>query len=336
LTSREADHDRAYHFIHTGNAREETVAHPTLGAVAAREWADEAAELPAFVGLNGASPSPGFLGVDFAPYIVGNLDAPLENVDLPEGVDEARLARRLKATAALNAAFAARADAVQVAEYDRLTARALRFRGGKARKAFDLSAEDSKALAAYGVPASKAEGPPPEGMAPDGQEGVAFARSCLLARRLIEHGVRFVELTLDGWDTHSDNFNSVKKLSGQLDTPLAALLADLADRGLLEKTLVVVMGEFGRTPEINKDNGRDHYSEAFGGLLAGGGVKAGRVIGATDDKGVAVKDRPVTVPDLYATLLTAFGFNPARVYHTPEGRPIKLADKGRVVSELFA
>ena len=153
---------------------------------------------------------------------------------------------------------------------------------------------------------------------------------------MIEHGVRFVEVTLDGWDTHTDNFPAVEALSKQLDQGLAALTADLATRGLLEKTLVLCLGEFGRTPTINPQKGRDHWSEAFSMVLAGGGVKGGQVIGVSDAKGEQVKDKPVQIPDLYASILTAFGIDPTFTYHTPSGRPIKLAGKGTVVKELFS
>jgi uncharacterized protein (DUF1501 family) len=157
-----------------------------------------------------------------------------------------------------------------------------------------------------------------------------------MARRLIENGVRSVEVTLDGWDTHANNFAAVEVLLAQLDPALAALTSDLADRGLLEKTLVVCMGEFGRTPQINPQNGRDHWSDTFSVVLAGGGIRGGQAVGASDAKGEKVVDRPVTVPDLYATLLSACGIDGRKTYHTPSGRPIKLAEKGSAVSELFS
>jgi uncharacterized protein (DUF1501 family) len=151
----------------------------------------------------------------------------------------------------------------------------------------------------------------------------------------VQQGVRFVEITLDGWDTHADNFNAVAALSKQLDTGFAALVSDLADRGLLKDTLVVCMGEFGRTPTINAQQGRDHWSEAFSAVLAGGGIAGGQVVGSTDARGEQAKARPITVPDLYTTLLAAFGVDGTKQYRTPEGRPIRLAEKGKVVPELF-
>src|SRR5262249_32035662 len=155
----------------------------------------------------------------------------------------------------------------------------------------------------------------PEVMKRYGAEGDtgAFGKACVMARRLVESGVRFVEVTLDGWDTHADNFNQVKTLLGQLDPALSALVSDLSERGKLDETLLICMGEFGRTPKINDQTGRDHWSDSFSAVLAGGGIKGGQVVGESDAKGEQVKERPVTVPDLYATLLKACGLDGRKV-----------------------
>jgi hypothetical protein len=337
LTSKEADHELANHLMHTGNPRSETVDYPSFGAVLAREWSAEDGDLPAYVALNGGSPGAGFFGVEFAPYVVGDLGAPIGNLTPPEGIDEGRQARRQKALAAFNEGFAKRVDRHVVADQERFQSRALRLQKSPALKAFDLSTEKPELLAAYGLPAppkpeGQAEAPKQEGAEEDNS---AFVRSCLVARKLVEHGVRFVEVTLDGWDTHADNFTGVANLSKQLDRGFAALIRDLAERGLLKDTLVVCMGEFGRTPTINAQNGRDHWSEVFSAVLAGGGIKGGQVIGASNAEGAAAKERPVTVPDLYATLLATCGINGKTQYRTPEGRPIRLVEKGKVVTELF-
>jgi hypothetical protein len=297
----------------------------------AKEWTAEDGDLPAFVALNGGAAGPGFFGVEYSPYIIGNLDAPIGNLTLPEGVDEQRRQRQLAVLKSLNGGFAKKVDRTAVAEQERFTAKALRLQKSAALKAFDLSSEKPKLVQSYGIPPADAQGNPQQGM----EDNSAFGKPCLLARRLIEQGVRFVEITLDGWDTHSDNFNAVAALSKQLDTGLSALLADLADRKMLDDTLVLCMGEFGRTPVINAQQGRDHWSEAFSVLLAGGGIKGGQVIGSSDAKGAQPKDNPVTVPDLYASLMSAFSILPTKQYRTPEGRPIKLAEKGKVVEQLF-
>ena len=181
--------------------------------------------------------------------------------------------------------------------------------------AFDVSREPESAHALYG-------------------EGT-FAAGCLLARRLVEHGVSFVEVVCDGWDTHQDNAERTTTLAGRVDRPMASLVRDLGDRGLLDDTLVVWMGEFGRTPQINPRGGRDHFPRSFNALLAGGGVQGGRVVGRTDARGVDVEERPVTVPDLFATFCHSTGIDPTHENLAPSGRPVKLVDGGKPVTEIF-
>ena len=320
LTSKEADHGRANYFLHTGNNQQATTEFPAIGSVVARSWSAEESDLPAFVlmGNAGFDNSPGFFGLDYAPYRIEDPNQPVPNSARPEGIDDARQSRRLASLKRLNSVFAQRLSQPVAAEHASIIGKSLRLMNGAGLKAFDLSDESPETRAAYGA-----------GDEPN------FARNCLLARRLIERGVRFVELVLENWDTHGDNFNALTGLCGQLDAPFAALVADLAERGLLEQTLVVCMGEFGRTPTINGNNGRDHWSDAFSVVLAGGGVRGGQVIGATDARGEQVAERTVTVPDSYATLLQAFGIDPAHEYRTPEGRPIRLAASGKAVGELF-
>jgi len=317
VTSEAGDHGPAYRYLHTGNLRDESL--EWLGSVVTRQWSAEDSDLPAFVAINGTSAGPGFLGVQYSPHVITNLDAPVENLALPEGVDEARLARRLTGLEKLNQGFAKRTHPLADSEHENLSKRAFRFRTSPALKAFQYNLEKADVLAKYGA---------------QGDNGT-FGKACVMARRLVEHGVRFVEVMLDGWDTHADNFNAVTGLLKVFDPTYSALIADLATRGLLNETLVVCMGDFGRTPTINAQQGRDHWNNAFSVVLAGGGVRGGRVIGATDAKGEQVKERPVTVPDLYATLLSVFGVDPQKTYRAPGGRPIKLADKGKVVKELF-
>jgi len=171
-----------------------------------------------------------------------------------------------------------------------------------------------------------------------------FGQGCLLARRLVERGVPFVEVTLgasadgtSGWDTHFDNFDVVKRLSGILDPAWSALMNDLEQRGLLESTLVVWMGEFGRTPKINQLKGRDHYPAAWSAVLAGGGIKGGAVVGRTSKDGSTVEERPVTVPDLLATICHPLGIDPTSSNLSNVGRPIAIVDKAaKPVREILA
>ena len=195
----------------------------------------------------------------------------------------------------------------------------------KAAKAFELDEEPAEVRDAYGRN--------------------SFGQGCLLARRLVERGVPFVEVTLSasdgsmafGWDTHQQNFNAVEKLCGTLDPAWSTLMNDLRTRGLLDSTLIVWMGEFGRTPKINKDAGRDHFPTAWTTVLAGGGIKGGQAIGDTGADGMTVKDRPVAVPDLLATVCKALGIDPSKQNLSDVGRPIRIVDsKANPIEEALA
>ena len=321
LTSVEADHDRAYYFLHTGNQLQAVTEYPSLGSVMAHAWSGEDADLPSFVtiGSSGNGDGGGFLGLEFNPYVIGDLSDPIANITSPESVSEARLQRRLEALRGFDDRFAAGIRQPLAQGHSRFTEKALRVMRGPGLAAFDISTESAETLALYGAAA----------------EDAYFPRACLAARRLVEHGVRFVEVVLDGWDTHGDNFNQVQALCGQLDPALAGLVADLSIRGLLDQTLVLCMGEFGRTPTINGDNGRDHWSDAFSAVLAGGGLRGGLALGSSDERGEQVAERPVSIPDLYATLLTACGVDPRHQFRSAEGRPIRLAENGTAVAELL-
>jgi uncharacterized protein (DUF1501 family) len=162
-----------------------------------------------------------------------------------------------------------------------------------------------------------------------------FGRGCLAARRLVENGVKLVEVVLDGWDTHKDNFGRTAKLMGTLDPAFASLLRDLEERGMLDSTLVACMGEFGRTPRINGNEGRDHHPRAWSVALAGGGVRGGVVHGATDEDGDKVIGPPETMPDLVATMATLLGMDPDDTQMTPVGRPIAITDHGAPIRALM-
>jgi uncharacterized protein (DUF1501 family) len=162
-----------------------------------------------------------------------------------------------------------------------------------------------------------------------------LARACLAARRLVEAGVKFVEIQYGGWDTHDDNFNQVQNLSASLDAGLSTLVDDLQERGLLESTLVVCVGEFGRTPKINGGNGRDHFPDVFSAVVAGGGLKVGQAIGQSSDDGTEIKERPVSVQDFHATLFTAMGLDVTKDYFAPDGRLLRLTNNGHPLPELL-
>ena len=195
--------------------------------------------------------------------------------------------------------------------------RAVRLMKESAAKAFDLSDEKADLRDKYGRN--------------------RFGQGCLLARRLVERGVPFVEVTLGGWDTHDNNFAQVKNLCGTLDPAWSALLGDLKERGLLETTTVVWMGEFGRTPGINPRNGRDHYPNAWSVVLGGGGIKGGQTVGKTGKDGMTVEERPVNVPDLLATICRAIGIDPTKQNMSNVNRPIRIVDQAaKPVKEVLA
>src|SRR5208283_2317851 len=175
-------------------------------------------------------------------------------------------------------------------------------------KAFDISEEPAAVQEAYGK--------------------TKFGEACLLARRLVENGVSFVEVPLGSWDTHRDNASRIKSLCGQVDPAMAALISDLKTRGLLETTLVIWMGEFGRTPGVGKQGGRDHYPRAWTTVLAGAGIKGGQAVGRTDKEGGSVEDRPISAIDFMATVCQALDIDSSKTFYTRDGRPMRTVDKG--------
>ncbi len=315
VTSKEGADPRAQILMHSGYLPMASVKYPTLGSVVAHELADAASQLPSFVRVGGVrnGGTAGFLGVEFDPFDIANPTAPPTNATLP--TDVSRYQKRLQLLDKLEADAAGKTVDEEIAEHKKLYERAKKMILSPDMKAFDLAKESDKTRDAYGRH--------------------NFGAGCLLARRLVESGVTFVEVGLDGWDTHQDNFDRTTKLAGQVDQPFAALITDLKQRGMLDKTLVIWMGEFGRTPNINANAGRDHYPKAFNVALAGGGIRGGRVIGETNEAGTDIKDRPVAVADLFQTFCKSLGMNAAKENMSPIGRPIKIVDGGKPVGELF-
>ncbi len=316
MTSKEGNHDRAQHLVHTGFTPNPTVDYPSLGGWVAHELGDPNAELPLFVSINGPSLSAGFLGVQYNPFIIQNVKQPLQNTDYPPGVDMVRFIKRKQALESLEDDFLARTGDVKVKGRRAVYARAIRMMYAPRLKAFDIADESEPTLRAYG--------------------DSDFGRGCVMARRLVESGVRFVEVVLDGWDTHKDNFGRTEKLMGALDPALATLLAELEARKLLDSTLVMCMGEFGRSPKINENDGRDHHPAAWSAVMAGGGVRGGTVVGATSEDGDKVVARPIAVAELMATATTLLGMDPDKEVMTPLGRPIALTDNGKPIAEILA
>lgn len=320
LTNKEGQHERAVYQLHTGYIPSGSIKHPALGCNIARELSPADRELPAVVsigngraaGIGGAGA--GFLGVDYEPFHVANPGSLPENVATTVG--ESRFKRRLGLLDKLEGEFASKGGESVVESHRRITEKSSKLVLTPLTKTFDLTTESAEVKARYG--------------------DTEFGRGCLLARRLVESGVTFVEVRLGNWDTHQENFDAVKGLARQCDPAVAALIADLKQRGLLDRTLVVWTGEFGRTPRVNPRNGRDHWPRNFNGLLAGGGIKGGQVIGETSKDGTTLIKDPVNVPDLFCSICKSLDVNPAKENMSPIGRPMKIVDGGKPVDSLFA
>jgi Uncharacterized protein conserved in bacteria len=268
------------------------------------------------------SGGPAFLGPSYAPFVIeadpASPEFVVRDVVLPEGVSQDRAARRRDALKEINRLEQTGEAGKDVRALDAFSDKAFRLmNSANAKEAFDLKREKAAVREWYGM--------------------TSFGQCSLLARRLVEAGCRFVSIENGHWDTHRENTKSLRDLLVPgLDRGFSALVADLKERGLLDSTLVVLTTEFGRTPRINTMAGRDHWPQAFSIVMAGGGVKPGIVIGATDKIGGTVTDRPITPPDMAATILHGLGIDPGATLHTPTGRPVELASGGKPVLELFS
>jgi len=318
MNNREGEHQRAVYQMHTGYLPLAALRYPSIGSIVASEIAPRDFDIPSFVSIGNriGTIGSGFLGMAHAPFVVADPNRMPSNVERPIGITQARLDRRLTLMNDLEADFAEAGGQMRVQEHRSVYQGASRMVRSPRMEAFDLSRETNATRDRYGR--------------------TPFGQGCLLARRLVETGVTFVEVDMPGWDTHQENFTATRRLSEQADAGFAALIHDLRERNRLERTLVVWMGEFGRTPRINPNNGRDHYPRAFSVVLGGGGIHGGRVIGATSDGGNDVTQRPVGVADLFCTFCRALNIDPRKENTTPIGRPIRLVDGGAAVRELFA
>jgi Protein of unknown function (DUF1501) len=315
MTSKEGSHPRATFFMHTGYIPSASVKYPSIGAVVAHEIGDPKSDLPSFVRVGGRAQTGsngGFLGVGYDPFDIQNPAAMPTNTIPPTSVD--RFRRRLDLLGQLEQDFAVTAPQ-EVIDHSQQYERTAKMILSPSMQAFDLSKEPDKIRDAYGK--------------------TQFGNGCLLARRLIESGVTFIEIDLGGWDTHADNFAKTKELAGQVDQPFAQLIADLKQRGMLDSTVIMWMGEFGRTPIINPRGGRDHYPRAFNAVVAGGGLRGGQVIGETDKAGTEVTANPVTVQDLFQSVCKSLKIDATKENMSPIGRPIKVVDGGKPVKELI-
>lgn len=334
LTSPLGEHNFGTHYLMTGYRPTPVLEYPTFGAVLAHTNRNTPV-LPSHIAVpdfrvgGGRFSGGGYLPSETRPFSVGSdpskKDFQVRGLDFYRGIDVARLDRRRQFVNTLNR-FSAGVDRSPETSVDPDLDRAFRLiTSPEARAAFNLSEESPETRRKYG--------------------NRSIGQSCLLARRLIERGVPFVTVNNRGWDTHENLYTRLKEgytgaevgvgLIPSLDLALAALIDDLEDRGMLDETLVLVMGEFGRTPKLNVAGGRDHWPRVFSAVLAGGGVPGGQVIGSSDSVGESPADRPVTPADLAATVYTLLGIDPGLELHTTDGRPVRVAPSdAEVVQEL--
>lgn len=343
MSTKEGDHSRGTYLMRTGYRPQGPIQYPSIGALYSKELKNETCDLPGFVsvgafrGFNPAAYGPGFLGPQYAPLIVGgggttNVDGEaiaslrVENLSLPNNVNVSRHDDRLSILNGLEDEFAATRPDAAVTSHRSAYANAVRMMRSDSIGAFDFDDEPDALKQKYG--------------------SSVFGQGCLLARRLVEQGVPFIEVSLNnasgngnsfGWDTHQDNASAVASLCDVLDPAWATLMEDLDSRGLLDTATIIWMGEFGRTPRINSNSGRDHFPAAWSAVLAGGGVNGGQVVGATSPDGMEVTDRPVNVQDLLATVCGCLGINTHAENISNVGRPIRIADpSANPISEVIA
>ncbi|HEY2250196.1 MAG TPA: DUF1501 domain-containing protein [Planctomycetaceae bacterium] len=318
-----ADHSLGQQYVVTGNRPAAGTDYPGLGALAIKERGAIAPDLPPFVAIPDTAQRGGYLGVGYSPLETQAQPTPrsplkVRGISLANGVLPAEIAKRDKLRRELDRGLERLADEDELLHgLDEFSERALTIiMSDKTSEAFDLPKESPSFAAPFGA--------------------TGFGLSCLAALRLVERGVRFVTLTNPGWDTHGNNFTTLKRtLLPDFDQGLAALLNGLHERGLLEKTAIVVTGEFGRTPRINSGAGRDHFPQAMTVVMAGGGITGGRVFGATDELGMAPVDFACSPGDIAASFLNSLGIDHHKENTTNTGRPLRLVGVGRVIPELF-
>jgi hypothetical protein len=316
LVTNEGSHERGRVLMHTARQPNPTTSFPSIGAVASQQLTEKDLAIPGFISIGRPADGPGFLGMNYAPFTVQNPGQPPENIRPPSTVGEdLRIYRRQQLFYALEEDFARRGEAARA--HKDIYGKAFNLvasRDGK--RVFDLSSEKTSLIQAYG--------------------DNGFGKGCLLARKLVEAGVTCVEVDLGGWDNHAGIFPTLKRdRLPVLDKGMGTLVKDLVDRGLWENTVVVWMGEFGRTPKINQNAGRDHWARCWSVVVGGGDLKGGQVVGSTNADGMEVASRPVTVSDLFATLYKGLGIDPNLQIRDTIGRPHGISgENGKPIEEL--
>jgi hypothetical protein len=319
LTSNQGAHQQANYLLHTSYQRRGTIKHPTLGSWVSRLSGKLNKTLPAHVRINGGSDvlGAGFLESKHGPLPLGNPSSGIQNSKAASYLEKNMYDGRLATAQEFNKMFLNEYSQKQVRAYTDLYNDAVKLMSSKDLEAFDLTKETEATRELYG----------------DNN----FGQGCLLARRLIDTGVRFVEVQLGGWDMHNDVFGGMATRGATLDQGLAALLTDLERTGKINDTMVVVASEFGRTPEVKAGRvGRDHHPTAFSALVAGGGIKGGTVYGVSDERAHYVEEEGASVEDLNATIAHALGLKLEEIHYSPSGRPFKVAHDGKILNKIIA
>lgn len=318
LSTETGDHEGGKYLMRTSYKKLNSIQHPAMGAWMVSESGRINKELPGnfMIGSDNRHPGAGFLEPSLSPVPISSAKAGLQNIVLPKYLDEKLFNRRLVLTNEFDKSFQASRKNRAVEAYNQLYVEAKRLMGSEHLKVFNIADEPAKVREAYG----------------ENQLGQA----CLLARRLVESGVRFVEVNYGGWDMHQDIYTRLNENASTLDNALSSLLRDLHAKGLLSETLVVLTTEFGRTPEINANTGRDHHPGAFCSLLAGAGIRGGQAYGESDSKGFSVAKDHVSISDFNTTIAIAAGLPVDKEIYAPNGRPFKIGGDGDAVKSLLA
>jgi hypothetical protein len=314
MSTTEAAHERGAHLLHTCFAPIPGQDFAAMGTVVAAELTRKDFPLPSFVAVSPPDiPQSSSFGEEFQAFTVNNVDNPVPNVMRSPGVSAQHQKTREELLDAQNEEFEGRREGRQIEKVRTAVQKAEDLMATPLLKAFDVKSEPDELQKEYGG---------------------FFGQNCLLARRLVQAGVKFVEIGLGGWDTHVNNFVALEKLIREhLDPGMGTLIKDLDQKGMLKDTIVLWMGEFGRTPEINMTSGRDHWCKAFSVAMAGGGI-GGRIVGATDKAGMEIQDHPVNVPDFFATVYRRLGIPENNVYIVNQ-RKVKYSYGGKPIKELL-
>ncbi len=316
MSTREADHMRGRYYMHTGYVPNPNVKHPSYGSVIAHELSStrEDLEIPPFVSVGGNSEGPGFLGMAWAPFSV-NSNGQVRNLDM--GIEPDRLTQRMQALKMMESGFIDSNRGIAAGEHAKVLSKTLSLMTSEQMKAFKVMQEPESVQERYGQ--------------------TNFGRGCLMARRLVESGVPFVEVGLGGWDNHQNIFQTLQnnKLP-ELDRGMSALMEDLAARDMLDDVAVIWMGEFSRTPRINGNTGRDHWARSWSAVVGGAGMNSGIAVGATNEDGTSVVGPSQSSEDLMATVCHSLGISLETTFTSQSGRPMKIANGGKVIKELVS